>query len=276
MRDLPRGGILGKCQHFVRKIVGLRIPLYAGNACYFLVLSVCPGLLLLLSLLQYTPMDVERLAEALALVLPEPFLEGAEELIYTTYDASYTLVGVSAATALWSASRGIYGLLTGLNGIYGVRESRSWLHRRLLSAGYTIAFLLVAVLTLGLHGMAAGFLKRLPEADAPFFRFLADVVDVRYVLLLLVQTVLFAAMFLALPNRVSTWRDVLPGALLASFGWMAFSRGYEVYLARFAVGGSIYGSVYAVSLSMLWLYFCVCILFCGGGLNALLLRRKER
>ncbi len=276
MKNLPRGGILGKSQHFIRKVVGLRIPLYAGNACYFLVLSVFPGLLLLLSLLQYTPMDVERLVEFLALVIPEPFLEGTEELIFTTYDASFTLVGVSAAAALWSASRGIYGLLTGLNGIYGVQESRSWFHRRLLSAGYTIAFLLVAVLTLGLHSMAAGFLKGLPEAEAPFFRFLAEVVDVRYILLLLLQTALFAAMFLALPNRVSTWREVMPGALAASFGWMAFSRGYEGYLARFAVGGSIYGSMYAVSLSMLWLYFCVCILFCGGGLNALLLRRKER
>ena len=118
MKNLPRGGILGKTQYFIRKVVGLRIPLYAGNACYFLVLSVFPGLLLLLSLLQYTPMDVERLVEFLTLVIPEPFLEGTEELIFTTYDASFTLVGVSAAAALWSASRGIYGLLTGLNGIY--------------------------------------------------------------------------------------------------------------------------------------------------------------
>jgi uncharacterized BrkB/YihY/UPF0761 family membrane protein len=32
--------------------------------------------------------------------------------------------------------------------------------------------------------------------------------------------------------------------------------------------------VYAVSLSMLWLYCCICIVFYGGGLNVLLLRQK--
>ena len=121
MQELPRGGLLGKCQHLIRKITSLKIPLYAANASFFLVLSVFPGLLLLLGLLHHTPLEVEWLGEMLEGILPEPFLEGAEELILTTYDsASYTLVGISAVTALWSASRGIYGLLTGLNGIYAL------------------------------------------------------------------------------------------------------------------------------------------------------------
>lgn len=275
MHYFPRGGILGRCQRLICKILALRIPLYAGNACYFLILSVFPGLLLLLGLLQYTPVEVEQFGEFLALVLPEPFLEGAEELILTTYDSlSVTTMGISAVAALWSASRGIYGLLTGLNGVYGVRESRSWLHRRLLSAVYTFAFLLVAVLTLGLHGISTGLVVWLHRADAPFLRFLGDVVDIRGLLLILLQTGVFAAMFMALPNRVSSIREALPGAVLASLGWMAFSRGYEIYITRFANHGNVYGSVYAVTLSMLWLYCCVCIVFYGGGLNVLLLRRK--
>lgn len=275
MQELPRGGLLGKCQHLIRKITSLKIPLYAANASFFLVLSVFPGLLLLLGLLQYTPLEVERLGEMLEGILPEPFLEGAEELILTTYDsASYTLVGISAVTALWSASRGIYGLLTGLNGIYGVRESRSWLHKRALSALYTVAFLIVVLLSLGLHVFSSRMMDRLSHMNVPVGRFLSEVVDFRYMLLLLLQTALFAAMFLALPNRRSTVREVLPGAVMASCGWMAFSRLFEIYLERFGNGKSVYGSVYAVSLSMLWLYCCICIVFYGGGLNVLLLRHR--
>lgn len=275
MRQLPRGGLLGKCQHLIHKVNSLKIPLYAASASFFLVLSVFPALVLLLGLLQYTTLEVERLGELLEGILPEPFLEGAEELILTTYDsASYTLVGISAVTALWSASRGIYGLLTGLNGIYGVRESRSWLHKRMLSALYTVAFLVVVLLSLGLHVFSTTVMIQLSYAQAPFLRFLADVVDLRYVLLLLIQTGLFAAMFLALPNRRSSFRQVFPGAVLASLGWMTFSRLFEIYLAHFASGESVYGSVYAVSLSMLWLYCCICIVFYGGGLNVLLLRHR--
>lgn len=275
MRQFPRGGLLGKCQHLINKVLSLRIPLYAANASFFLVLSVFPALLLLLSLLQYTPLEVEKLGEMLEGVLPEPFLEGAEELILTTYDrASYTLVGISALTALWSASRGIYGLLTGLNGIYGVREDRSWLHKRLLSVVYTFAFLLVALLTLGLHVFSTGLLEVLENMPSPFLRFLSDAVNVRYLLLILLQTGLFAAMFMALPNRRSSFREALPGALLASFGWLAFSRVYEIYVEHFANRSNVYGSVYAVTLAMLWLYCCICIVFYGGGLNVLLLRSK--
>lgn len=276
MRQLPRGGVLGKCQHFIYRIVALKIPLYAANASFFLALSVFPALLLLLSVLQYTPLEVERLAEVLALVLPEPFLEGAEELILTTYDGpSHTLVGISAVTALWSASRGMYGLLTGLNGIYGVRESRSWLHKRLLSAGYTVAFLLVCLVSLGMHIFGTHLLGALERARWPFLRFLGTVVDWPVVLVFALQTGLFGAMFLALPNRRSTFRQVLPGAVLASLGWLIFSKGYGLYLQIFAPKRSLYGSVYALGLAMLWLYCCVCIVFYGGGLNALLLRYKQ-
>lgn len=276
MRQFPRGGLLGQVQQIVYRVIRLRIPLYAANASFFLALSVFPGLLLLLSLLQYTPLEVERLSELLEVLLPEPFLEGAEELILTTYDDhSHTLVGISAITALWSASRGIYGLLTGLNGIYGVRETRSWIHKRILSAGYTFAFLLSCLVSLALHIFGTRLLESLASARWPLLRFLGAVVDWSAVLAMALQTGLFAAMFLALPNRRSSLQEVLPGAVLASLGWMVFSRGYGLYLQLFAAKRSLYGSVYALGLAMLWLYCCVCIVFYGGGLNALLLRYRQ-
>lgn len=276
MRQFPRGGLIGKIQHFMNRIAALKIPLYAANASFFLSLSVFPGLLLLMAVLQHTPLEVERLTEMLNAILPEPFLEGAEELILTTYDGpSNTLVGISAVTALWSASRGIYGLLTGLNGIYGVRETRSWLHKRLLSALYTLVFLLVCIVCLGLHVFSTELLSSMAGAGWPFLRFLSSAVNWSKLLTFMLETTLFSGMFLALPNRRSTLREVLPGAVLASLGWLIFSRGYGLYLQVFAARRSLYGSVYALGLAMLWLYCCICIVFYGGGLNALLLRYKQ-
>ena len=147
MREYPRGGLIGKTVHLWRKLRGLRIPVYAANASFFIVMAVFPALLLLLGLLRYTPLEVERLGEMLAGLLPEMMLEGAEELILLTYDAtSASALGLSAVTTLWSAGRGIYGLLTGLNAVYGAEENRGWLYTRLVSAGYTVAFLLVLLL----------------------------------------------------------------------------------------------------------------------------------
>ena len=276
MRQFPRGGIIGKTMHFIRRVQALHIPLHAANACYFIVLAVFPALILLLGLLRYTPLEVERLGELLYGLLPEALAEGAEELILLTYDnTSGTVVGVSAATVLWSSSRGIYGVLTGLNAIYGVSEDRGYFQTRFLSVLYTLSFLLILLLTLGLHVFGTGLLAMLERTAHPFLLFLIRIIDVRFILLLVLQTAFFTAMFMALPNRRNLLWESLPGALLASVGWLLFSNLYSVYIEHFAHLTNIYGSVYAVALSMLWLYCCMSIVFYGGALNALLSRGKS-
>lgn len=275
MREFPKGGIIGRAVHAAREIQERNIPLYAANACYFIVLAVFPALLLLLGLLRYTPLEVERLGEMLQGVLPEALLEPAEELILLTYDnTSGAVVGISAVTVMWSASRGIYGLLTGLNAIYGVAEDRGYFYTRFISVLYTFAFLLVLLLTLALHVFGTGLLGLLQKAQHPFLRFLVDVIDFRFFLLLILQTAIFTAMFVVLPNQRNRIMDSLPGALLASIGWLVFSNLYSIYVEHFAHLSNVYGSVYAVALSMLWLYCCMSIVFYGGVLNVFLSKRK--
>jgi len=96
----------------------------------------------------------------------------------------------------------------------------------------------------------------------------------RFFLLLLLQTGLFTAMFMVLPNRKNSFSDSFPGAVLASLGWLIFTELFSVYVDHFRGYANIYGSVYAVALSMLWLYFCLLILFYGGALNRLLMKRE--
>ncbi len=277
MDRFPRGGLIGKIIHRFRQVRELQVPLYAANACYFMVLAVFPALLLLLGLLRYTPLEVERLGEMLRGILPEALLEGAEELILITYDnTSGAAVGLSAVTVLWSASRGIYGLLTGLNAVYGVAEDRSWFFTRLISVAYTFAFLLVLLLTLFLHVFGTGILGLLENSGVPFLRFLSWILGLRFFLLLFLQTGIFTAMFMALPNRRNGFWDSLPGALLASIGWLVFSNLYSIYVEHFAHLSNVYGSVYAVALSMLWLYWCICIVFYGGVLNVFLMGNQGK
>jgi len=274
VKEFPRGGLIGKTIHIWRSVKALRIPLYAANACYFIVLAVFPALLLLLGVLRYTPLEVERLGEMLAGVLPEALLESAEELILITYDnTSASVLSISAVTTVWSASRGIYGLLTGLNGVYGVQEERGYFYTRFLSMLYTFAFLLVLLVTLALHVFGTKVLGLLQRNSHPFVAFLMELVDFRFFLLLLLQTALFTAMFIALPYGKQRLRDSLPGALLASSGWLIFSDLYSIYVEHFAHLSNVYGSVYAVALSMLWLYCCISIVFYGGALNRYLMER---
>lgn len=272
MREFPQGGLIGKTVHLWRRVSRLRVNLYAANASFFLILAGFPALLLLLGLLRYTPLAVERLSEMLAGFLPEALAEGAEELILLTYDnTSGITLGLSVITTLWSASRGIYGIITGLNAVYEAEENRGYFHVRFLSVIYTFLFLLVLILTLMLHIFGIRLLLLLKKHSHPFLRFLMGLVDFRFFLLLFLQTVIFSAMYLVLPNQKNRLADVVPGALLASVGWLIFSNLYSVYVNHFAHLSNVYGSVYAVALSMLWLYFCMAIVFYGAVLNRLLM-----
>lgn len=267
---------LQKLGKLVGHVVSLNIPVYASHAGFFIVLSVFPILVLLLGLLRYTGLEVENLTELLHGVLPTALMPAAQKLILNTYNSTTgTVISISAVTALWSASRGIHGLVTGLNSIYGVSENRGYVYTRLVSVLYTFLFLLVLLLTLVLHVFGTTLVQLLPISQSPLLAFLENIVDLRFFVLLFVQTMLFTAMFMVLPNKRNKLSDSFPGAVLASIGWLTFSDLYSIYVENFTQYANIYGSVYAVALSMLWLYCCVSIVFYGGALNHWLMDSKK-
>ena len=237
----------------------LQIPVYAANACYFLALSIFPALLLILASLRYTPLSALDLIRFLEGILPSALMGAAESLIVSTYyNSSGMVLGISAIAALWTASRGIHGLLTGLNRIYGVQEDRSWLYTRMISVLYTFVFILLVIGTLVFQVFGEMLSFRL-------------FLDLRSTWLLGVQILVFDLIYMFLPNRHNRFLQSLPGAVSTALLWQLFSLGFSRYVdhtvERYT---NIYGSVYTVAIGLLWVYWCVCILLFGGLLNRLL------
>lgn len=274
MREYPKGGILGKAVNAVLVIKEMHIPLHAAYAGYFIVLAVFPSLLLILGILRYTGLRVENLIELMGDFLPAALMDAAENLVYSTYQsATGAVVGLSAMTALWSASRGVFGLLKGLNAIYDVSENRSYLYTRGISLVYTALFFAVMLLTLALHVFGNTIIGMLTMVDNAVLIFLMDLIDLRFFLLLILQSLVFTLMFMALPNKRNGFMESLPGGVLSSLGWLVFSDIFSIYVENFQNYSNIYGSVYAIALGMLWLYCCLSILFYGGALNRYLMER---
>lgn len=268
MREFPKGGLIGRTVHMVRHIQSLNVPLYAANAGFFMILSLFPALVLVLSLLRFTGLQVGSLVEVLSSIIPGALMPTVEELVLSTYEnSSGALVGVSALTAIWSASKGVYGLLTGLNTVYGVSEDRGWFYTRFISVLYTFIFFGVLILTLIVHVFGGTIARLQPITHSRLLRILSGIIDFRFLVLLIVQTLVFMLLFAFLPNGRNKLRDTVPGAVLASLGWMIFSRLFSIYVENFASLSNIYGSVYAVALSMLWLYCCLSLIFYCAAFN---------
>lgn len=257
-----------RISRILRQLQALEISVYAAHAGYFIILSAFPTLVLLLGLLRYTHLQAADLMNLMAEFLPEPLQPYAWDLISGTYEnTSKAVLSVSALTALWSAGKGIYGLLTGLNRVYGVQERRGWLRTRLMCAVYMVLFILVLMLTLVLHVFGSTIVELLSFRGMGRYWKWMQLPDLRFFLLAAVQTVMFCVMYMYLPGEDNGFRESLPGAMLSSLGWMTVSTLFCVYVDNFPAYSHIFGSVYAVALLMLWVYACVSILFYGGALN---------
>ena len=257
-----------KIRQISRFLKPMCIPLHSAYTGFFLILSLFPSLLLFLGLLKYTNLQINSLTAFMEGFLPQALLPTAQALIKASYaGSSGTVVSVSAAAALWSASRGMFGLLGGLSAIYGAPMAPSYWRRRIWSVIYTFLFLVVLVVTLIAHIFGTAILDYLWMTTTPALMTLMSIIDLRFVLLLLLQTSLFTAMYALLSGKRRALRDCFPGAVVASLGWLVFSRLFSIYVEHFSDYSNIFGSIYALALGMLWLYFCICIVFYGSAFN---------
>ena len=261
-----------RLENLIFNLNDLQIPVYAANACYFLAMSVFPALLLILASLRYTALSATDLIRLLEGILPSALLGAAESLIVSTYyNSSGAVLGISAVAALWSASRGIHGLLIGLNTIYGVRENRGWLETRLIAVGYTFVFLILLVITLVFQVFGQSLADQFWAVPHPVVQFLVGMIDWRSVWLLVAQIIIFDLIYMVLPNKRNRFFRSLPGAVIAAVGWQGFSSLFSYYVDHMlSQYTNIYGSIYTVAIGLLWIYCCMCILLFGGLINRVL------
>ena len=63
-----------KLSRIIHELVPLQIPVYSGNASFFLLLSFFPLAILLLALLQYLPVTQTDLLSLIELIVPQALL----------------------------------------------------------------------------------------------------------------------------------------------------------------------------------------------------------
>lgn len=263
--------IVGTVYRMLDSMAQLDVPVYAANAAYFIIMAALPTILLVLGLLRYTPLNSGVLIDAISAFVPEALMPLITRLVNSLYESSSTiLVSVSALTAVWSASRGVYGIVRGLNRVYDVRENRSYFYTRFMSVIYMVVFIVMLILSLSIHVLGQLLSDQIPGNNW-FFQLLRKILPNRFLLLFFLQTLAFTGIFMAMPNRRNRFLASVPGAVLASFGWLVFTDLFSLYVDKFSNYPSIYGSLSIVALAMLWLYICIEILFFGGALNKYLM-----
>lgn len=243
---------------------------YAAYSALFLILSSVPFLMIVLNLMKNLPVfseagtyDFEIVSEEVGGFITQIITEARAK-------ANGTVLSVTTIVGLWSASRGLIGIINGLNRIHRVKETRGFLRLRISAVFYMILFILamIAVLVLLVFGQA--ILDRIMLAFPIFEQLGAAVLSFRWAVGFCLLILFFLFVYAALPIQKSHPFSKLPGAVFSAAGWLGFSALYSFYVNHLANYSYVYGSLTTVALLILWLYICMYILFLGEELNVML------
>lgn len=251
---------------FVKEINKNNISALASSAAYFLFLSLIPILMLICSIIPYTPVTEADLMNVLSQLLPNTIAPLIISIIEDVYDKSPAAVSISALITLWSAAKGIMAIKSGINLVNGVEETRNYILLRIQAAFYTVIMLCIVVFFLFVMvfgNVIADFISfNLPDFSS-FWQFS---MHFRFLYVWFFLTFLFACLYSWLPNRKLKFRTQIPGALFSSIVWSAFTWFFSLYAENFNTF-SIYGSLATIIFVMLWLYVCMFILLIGAEVN---------
>ena len=159
--------------------------------------------------------------------------------------------------------------MKGLNSVYEINETRHFLHLRVIAALYTLIFAVMVITTMILfvfgNRLYFWIEQKFPLIEKTAFL----IISLRTIVGLITLLVFFLLIYVVIPNRKTKIMHELPGAMLCAAGWMGFSYAFSYYIDNFSNYASMYGSLTAIVLFMLWLYFCMYLLFLGAEFNLL-------
>jgi membrane protein len=246
----------------------------AAQLSYYFLLSLFPLLIFLTSVIGLaigTESSIrQNLFTYLAQVMPPAAFKLIESTIQEVTAASGgSKISFGILAALWAASNGMGAITEALNVAYNVKESRSWWKQRLTAVGLTVALsvLIISALVIVLSG------GKIADWFAAHFA-LASVFTMTWKILqwpIVLATMLFAfAMiyYFAPDVRDQKWVWITPGAVVGVVLWLLVSFCFRLYLAHFDSYSKTYGSLGAVIVLMLWLFFTGAAVLIGGEVNA--------
>ncbi len=251
---------------FSSKMKERDIGTYAASTAFFFFLSVVPMLIMICTIIPYTPLTEENLVELVTDFLPDQIDPLAESLISEVYDKSAGILSVALVATVWSAAKGVMALMKGLNSVNRVVEKRNYFVLRIIASFYTLVMLVVVILSLFVmvfgDQLVTLALHRIPQLQ----RVVSFAMNFRFLFVWAVLSVLFAAVYAYVPDKKLAFKEQIPGAVFTAVVWSVFSWAFSYYLT-YGNSYGIYGSLSIIIIVMLWMYFCMYIILIGACLN---------
>ena len=246
----------------------------AAELSYYFLLALFPFLIFLTSILGLIlgsgNNTRQMLFDYLARVMPPSAYQLiSQTMIEVSNASSGGKISFGLLAALWAASNGMTAITTSLNSAYDVEETRPWWKQRLTAIALTMS-LSVLIISALILVVAGGWIADWLGATFGFgSTFPLAWKIIQWPIVLFCITLAFALIYYFAPDlHDQKWQWLTPGAAIGVALWLLVSIAFRVYLNFFDSYSATYGSLGAVIILMLWLYFTGTAVLIGGEINS--------
>ena len=275
MRTVLRD-IYDAVDEFSRGLGRQRITTYSAACAYYLFMSLVPMIMLVVSVVQYTPLTESLILDTLSDYVPDQLYQIVKTIVSSIYSGGRVALTVSILLTIWSASKSMKALMRGMDSVYDAARSEDFFVFSLRACFYMVIFvalLLVSLLVMVYGGEILALLyELLPHGGAVDWLFgLARYL--RYVVFLAVLTLVFSFTYWRMPARRLRYMSQWPGAAFCAVSWVLFSLIFSAYVSVSGIFGA-YGVIGTVMVAMMWVYYCFYFLLLGGYINHYIALRR--
>ncbi|WP_165357154.1 YihY/virulence factor BrkB family protein [Sphingosinicella sp. CPCC 101087] len=278
--DIPRAGWKGILISTWKEAGEDNLGLVSAGVAFYAFLAFVP--LLTAVVLSYglvaEPASVVHHMDRLTELMPENAAQVVGDQLESMTATSGTRTGLALllaiGIALYGASKGAAAVITALNIVFEVAESRGIVARTLMALAMTagaVITLILAIFAVSALNLAEQLLPELGGAMQLLLKAVAFLMAASAVILLLAMIYYWG------PNRADAqWRWISAGSALATLVWLGATSGFGAYVANFTNYNATYGSLGAIIVFLTWLYLSAYIVLLGAELNSVLEERTGR
>ena len=268
MKDTLRD-IYDAVDEFFSGMGSRRLTTYSSSCASYLFMSLVPVIMLLVSVLQYTPLTRDVVLEAVADYVPDSLYEIVYFIVTSIYNGGRVALTVSILLTIWSASACMKALLRGMDSVYDAERKEDYIRFSLRACFYMIIFVFILMLSFFVMVYGGKILDYIEQSmpvnhSLDFLFTLAKYL--RFVIILALLALVFCLLYKWMPARRLKFRRQLPGAVFSSVAWAAFSFIFSFYVSLSDRFGA-YGYIGTIMVAMIWIFYCFYFLLLGGFIN---------
>lgn len=277
--DLPARSWWAVLRRTGKEALDDELPDRAAALTYYGVLSLFPGLLVLVSLLGVIgERATQGVLDNLRHLTPGPvrdLLNQAVEQLRDRGGSSGVIAVVSLLAAVWTASGYIAAFIRTANAVYDTEEGRPVWKLAPLRLVLTVALMTLLAASATIVVFTGPLAKRAGDALGAGDAALMTWNIAKWPVLLALMALMVALLFWRAPNvHGPGFRWLSPGSFLAVLLWLAASGGFALYVAGFGSYNKTYGTLAGVIIFLVWLWLSNLALLLGLEFDAELARQR--